>query len=71
MKLQPLAILGLATGLVGCGVDPRWGERNPTNRGVPGSPGVDARWGDPRDGLREPLQWQYDDVPGVPGAGEK
>lgn len=60
--MKPACILPflLATLVVGCGVDPRWGPRNPTNRSIPGSPGVDARWGDPRNGLRDPLEWQYE-----------
>lgn len=48
--------------VVGCGVDSRWGERNPTNPSLEGAPGVDARWGERRRGLREPLEWQYEDL---------
>lgn len=59
MYMSILSLGLLPCVLVGCGVDPRWGPRSETNRSVPGSPGVDIRWGDPRTGLREPLEWQY------------
>lgn len=58
--LSVVAVGVLAFAVVGCGVDPRWGPVRPTNESIPGSPGVDSRWGDRRTGLREPLRWQYD-----------
>lgn len=57
MGLVSLAFAG------SCGVDPRWGEPAPTNPSLPGSPGVDARWGGPRTDLRDPMAWQYEDLP--------
>lgn len=50
--------------LTACGIDPRWGDRVPTNQSFPGSPGVDARWGGPRSGLQEPVEWQYQELSG-------
>lgn len=65
-------LLGLsALFLAGCGVDPRWGPRSETNQSVPGSRGVDSRWGDPRTGLRKPLEWQYQSLPGDANSGIK
>lgn len=55
-----LGLVGLC--LAGCGVDPRWGPPGPSNASFPGSPGVDFRWGDRRNGLRDPLQWQYESM---------
>ena len=55
--------------LAGCGVDPRWGPRNETNQSFPGSRGVDSGWGDPRTGLRKPLEWQYQSLLGDTNSG--
>ena len=71
MKAGWIPPMLLATLIVGCGVDPRWGPRNPTNQSIPGSPGVDARWGEPRNGLRDPLEWQYEGLRNGPPGGPK
>lgn len=71
MKTAYTLIALLPFVLVGCGVDPRWGPRSETNQSVPGSRGVDSRWGDPRTGLRKPLEWQYQSLPGDANRGIK
>ena len=47
-----------------CAVDPRWGERKPTNPSLRSAPGVDARWGERRHHLRGPLEWEYEGLEG-------
>jgi hypothetical protein len=71
VKTALILSLILSTLVVGCAVDPRWGPRNPTNPGLPGSPGVDARWGAPRNGLRESFEWQYEELRNAPAVGPK